>query len=233
MENDSKDKPFMIIYHRALNNKEPDIRTLENQVNILGRYITGRKPALALHGDLTEYYGILFFAHNYNTKTFDTLRDIGFASHFKETIKYIRENHPETTLYIELKPGITKNGMKQVVNILKENEIHDYMYDSISGKELDLAHDMDYGCMTSYHLMGYFNGIEIPSVPSLAPRHKYTVTTIPYITTIGNPKMPMIYGMVNSLKRLQKAAEKDNVVGAIIRFDDSNIIKIVGKSMSY
>ncbi len=226
-------KQFIVLHHRALNNKAPELYKLEEETYRLYKYTRNlrRIPTLALEGDLVEVNKELFLVHNYSPAVFPILRERGQAAYFEETIEYIAKNRPETFLNIELKPGITPDGMKKAVAMLKERRLTNYLYDSFFAKELDIAHEEDPEAITSQHTIGYINGLEIPFLKS--PKHTPTIKTIPYIFTIGKPEMPMIAGAVNSYKAFEEVANRENVVGSAARFGDSSLIKIINKSLSH
>lgn len=227
---------FIVLQHRELNNKAPNLNKLADYVHSLGKYTNGRTPLLTIEGDLIGHQGELYFAHfniftKFSVEKFEELRNQGLASHVEETLDYIANNRPETIMNIELKQ-VNNTDMKLFVKMLRERHLDNYLYDSFNGKLLDIAREEDANAIISHHALGYWSD----KVRIWGPDTKYvpTIYTIPYPSTFGKkPEMPMIYGMVNSEEKFAKTADKENVYGASARFGDSNIFQIIAKSFKH
>jgi hypothetical protein len=226
---------FIILQHRELNNKAPNLDKLAEYVYSLGKHTNGRTPLLTIEGDLIGHEGQLYFAHfniftKFNVDKFNELRNHGLASHVEETLDYIKNNRPETILNVELKQ-VNNTDMQLFVKMLRERNLDNYLYDSFNGKLLDIAREEDPNAIISHHALGYWSDkVKLMGRETIV---KPTVYTIPHPSTFGDPKMPMIYGMVNSEKKFAKTADKENVYGASARFGDSNIFKIIAKSFEH
>ena len=222
--------------HVDLNAEEPKLFEAEDYVHSLEKYTNGKPTELAIEGDVEQARIdgelILFFAHKYNEKIFEELRQKGRASRAEITLDYIAKHRPKTFMNIELKPSVDNNGMKLLVKLLRDRKLDNYLYDSFHGNLLKIAKEVDPDAIVSHHAIGYWSD----KVRIWGPSTENTpdIYTIPYPSVIGKiPIMPMIYGMVNSPEKLEIATSYNNVYGASARFGDSNILKILMKSISH
>jgi len=232
----SRDK-LLVLEHRALNSiyHKQNFDELTNKTDGLVGLCAGKQPILIIEGDLIEHKGELYLAHfnifeRFTLKEFKKRQQDGKAAFFKDAMNYISDVRPETFLNIELKKVIDK-GMEKAVMILEDKKLKNRLYDSFSAELLDIAHRVDPNGITSHHLIFYTKNNK-PVTLGPHTEHVPTIYTIPYPMASGDPKMAMMYGMVNSKEKFAEVAKKSNVVGISARFDDNSKWKMIKKSFA-
>jgi hypothetical protein len=248
-------KEFLAVRHSYLNGNNLNLEHAVEETLALEKYTCGRKIVPCFEADLLqvqETKEVVLTHQNFiplSQKKYQEYHEKSIATSLVEALEKVaayKQKNPEQRIVVclELKPITARETIEKAVALLKE---HDFGYDeayfdSFYGEKLDqvrVANQLSLvpvanrlyriNYSISLHLLMNFAGVQFQMTKL---KHKPEVITVPKKISFGHPGMPVIYGAMGSVKKLEEIAQDQQVVGAYLRFREGNMFRMLWDSVT-
>ncbi|MFC1722801.1 hypothetical protein ACFL0V_01550 [Nanoarchaeota archaeon] len=236
-------KEILIVKYRGLNGTKGPVRQLVDEALALAPRCNGRKPIPCLEGDLVQVGkdGEVIWTHQSffrpSQNKYQDLREAGKAFSLNEMLDQVAtymQEHPgqRLVLNIDLKHITSDATIETTVEALKSRKIEAF-FDTQFGHRLDYVDGVNKRHGTDYvkclHRWGNFGRW---AFGFKGPKTGHDILGIPYTFSLGHPKVPVIYGAVSKIEKLDRLADDPLCYGVYDRFSEKGAFTMFYNSIT-
>jgi hypothetical protein len=226
---------FLVVKHSHLNNLNAgfDLGKIVDDALKLEAHTNGRRVVVAIEGDIIQLaHGEPIFTHQSffrpSLEQFGELRKAGIAVSLEEAFDayqtFMEQYNGRLVLCLEPKPITTSATIHHAITELKRRGIRDAYFDSFFARCLTDVRKANLCQQTTYPLSKHAIG-NVWIAPILVDTElepPEDIITVPYPSSFGFLRVPVIYGAVGDANKLARVADTPHCYGAYVRFKEGH-----------